>query len=175
MTRPRRSSSGGIIFLFGGPLLTEKRLYRRLIYPLLPVNAIIGRLSPFRIKVDRGVCMDCEMCEETCEDLLRDQRITSQRREVDGVYQMRQMHGYLPQRGYRISSNRNRDRRSSHIRRTGNSQTNSLPNIRPEAPTTPPRNEFGGVVPRGGSRIRVSADRGGMGGRRFVVSKDLLF
>lgn len=96
MTRPRRSSSGGIIFLIGGPLLTKKRLYRRLIYPLPPVNAIIGRLSPFRIRVDRGVCMDCEICEETCEDLLHDQRITSQRREGDGVHQMRQMHDICP-------------------------------------------------------------------------------
>lgn len=84
--------SGGIISLIGGPLLT-KRLYRRLIYPLPPVSAIIGRLSPFRIRVDRGVCMDCEICEETCEDLLHDQRITSQRRDGDGVHQM---HGYLP-------------------------------------------------------------------------------
>ena len=56
-----------------------KGLYRGLIYPLPPVNAINSRLSPFRTKVDRGVCMDCEMCETTCKDLLHDPRITSQR------------------------------------------------------------------------------------------------
>jgi len=47
--------------------------------------------------------------------------------------------------------------------------------LSPSAPSAPPRNEFGGIVSRWGSRICVSADRGGTGGMRFVVSKDLLF
>ncbi len=59
--------SGGIVFLIGGPLLTKKRLYCRLICPLLPANAIIGRLSPFRVKVDRDKCKDCGACEKVCE------------------------------------------------------------------------------------------------------------
>ncbi len=46
---------GGIVFLIGGPLLTKKRLYCSLVCPLLPVNAIIGNLSPFRVKVDLGI------------------------------------------------------------------------------------------------------------------------
>lgn len=58
---------GGIVFLIGGPLLTKKRLYCSLICPLLPVNAIIGNLSPFRVKVDLNRCNDCGKCEEVCE------------------------------------------------------------------------------------------------------------
>lgn len=58
---------GGLVFLIGGPLLTKKRLYCSLICPLLPANAIVGLLSPFRIKVDRDKCNDCGACVKVCE------------------------------------------------------------------------------------------------------------
>lgn len=58
---------GGIVFLIGGPFLTKKRLYCSLICPLLPVNTIIGNLSPFRVKVDMDRCNDCGKCEKVCE------------------------------------------------------------------------------------------------------------
>ncbi|MHC1600131.1 MAG: hypothetical protein ACXQS5_04840 [Candidatus Methanospirareceae archaeon] len=55
MTRPRRSSSGGIIFLDWRSSTYEEETLSQTDLPLPPVNAIIGCLSPFRIKVDRGV------------------------------------------------------------------------------------------------------------------------
>jgi polyferredoxin len=58
---------GGLVFLIGGPFLTKKRLYCSLICPLLPANAIVGLLSPFRIKVDRDKCNDCGACIKMCE------------------------------------------------------------------------------------------------------------
>ena len=78
----------------------------------------------------------------------------------DGVHQMRQMHGYLPQRSYRLSSHRNRDRRSSHIRRTENSQTNGLSNIHPEAPPSPPRMNSGASAEGGRMRGWAREDVG---------------
>jgi polyferredoxin len=58
---------GGLIFLVVGPFLTKKRLFCSLICPLLPANAIIGQLSPFKVKVDRNKCTNCGMCEKVCE------------------------------------------------------------------------------------------------------------
>ena len=58
---------GGLVFLIGGPILTKKRLYCSLICPLLPANAIVGFLSPFRVKVDRSKCNDCGACVKLCE------------------------------------------------------------------------------------------------------------
>ena len=78
----------------------------------------------------------------------------------DGVHQMRQMHGYLPQRSYRLSSRRNRDRRSSHICRTGNSQTDGLPNIHPEALSAPPPNKWGASAEGGRMRGWAREDVG---------------
>jgi polyferredoxin len=58
---------GGLVFLIGGPYLTKKRLYCSLICPLLPVNTVVGLLSPFRVKVDREKCNDCGACVRVCE------------------------------------------------------------------------------------------------------------
>jgi ferredoxin len=58
---------GGLSFLIAGPFLTKKRLYCSLICPLLPANAIVGLLSPFRVKVDRNKCNDCGACVKLCE------------------------------------------------------------------------------------------------------------
>lgn len=58
---------GGLTFLIVGPLLTKKRLFCSLICPLLPANAIIGRLSPFVVKIDRNKCNNCGLCEKVCE------------------------------------------------------------------------------------------------------------
>jgi len=40
------------------------------------------------------------------------------------------------------------------------------PNVHPEAPSSPPPNEFGGIV-EGGRVPGASADGGGVGGRVF--------
>jgi polyferredoxin len=58
---------GGLIFLVVGPLLTKKRLFCSLICPLLPANAILGQVSPFKVKVDRNKCTNCGRCEKVCE------------------------------------------------------------------------------------------------------------
>lgn len=50
-----------------GPFLTKKCLYCSLICPFLPANVLVGLLSPFRVKVDRGECNDCGACARACE------------------------------------------------------------------------------------------------------------
>ena len=59
--------SGGLTFLLAGPFLTKKRLYCSMICPLLPVNSIIGKLSPFRVRIDPSRCKQCGICIRECE------------------------------------------------------------------------------------------------------------
>ena len=58
--------TGGMAFLVVGPLITKKRLFCSLICPLLPANALIGLLSPFKVKVDKDKCRDCDACIKAC-------------------------------------------------------------------------------------------------------------
>lgn len=58
---------GGFVFLIAGPYLTKKRLYCSLICPLMPANAIVGQLSPFRVKVNAEKCIRCGACVRACE------------------------------------------------------------------------------------------------------------
>ena len=58
---------GGFVFLVAGPYLTKKRLYCSLICPLMPANAIVGQLSPFRVKIDPEKCIRCGACVRACE------------------------------------------------------------------------------------------------------------
>jgi ferredoxin-type protein NapH len=58
---------GGMAFIVAGPFLTKRRLYCSFICPLLPANAIVGLLSPFRVKIDRNKCNDCGACVKLCE------------------------------------------------------------------------------------------------------------
>jgi ferredoxin-type protein NapH len=59
--------TGGLAFLIVGPFMTKKRMYCSFICPLLPANALVGLLSPFRVKVDREKCNDCGACLKLCE------------------------------------------------------------------------------------------------------------
>ncbi|MHB1413782.1 MAG: 4Fe-4S binding protein [Chloroflexota bacterium] len=56
----------GMGLLVVGPFLTKKRLFCSYGCPLLPLNALAGMLSPFRVKVDRERCTDCGLCVRTC-------------------------------------------------------------------------------------------------------------
>jgi polyferredoxin len=47
--------------------MTKKRMYCSFICPLMPANALVGMLSPFRVKVDREKCNDCGACVKLCE------------------------------------------------------------------------------------------------------------
>lgn len=58
---------GGFVFLVAGPYLTKKRLYCSLICPLMPANAIVGQISPFRVRVDPDKCIRCGACVRACE------------------------------------------------------------------------------------------------------------
>jgi polyferredoxin len=59
--------TGGLAFLIVGPFMTKKRMYCSFICPLLPANALVGMLSPFRVKVNREKCNDCGACVKLCE------------------------------------------------------------------------------------------------------------
>ncbi|PWR69825.1 4Fe-4S binding protein [Methanospirillum lacunae] len=58
---------GGFVLLIAGPFLTKKRLYCSLVCPLLPANALVGIVSPFRVKVDHEKCINCGLCVKTCD------------------------------------------------------------------------------------------------------------
>jgi polyferredoxin len=59
--------TGGLVFLVIGPMLTKKRIFCSFICPLIPVNSIVGQLSPFKVKVDKSRCKDCGLCIKDCE------------------------------------------------------------------------------------------------------------
>ncbi|MDD1729759.1 MAG: 4Fe-4S binding protein, partial [Methanospirillum sp.] len=44
-----------------------KRLYCSLVCPLIPANAIVGTISPFRVRVDHDRCINCGLCVENCD------------------------------------------------------------------------------------------------------------
>ncbi|MCL5110777.1 MAG: 4Fe-4S binding protein [Chloroflexi bacterium] len=56
----------GMGLLVIGPFLTKRRLFCTYGCPLLPLNSIVGLLSPFRVKVDREKCKDCGICARVC-------------------------------------------------------------------------------------------------------------
>jgi ferredoxin-type protein NapH len=59
--------TGGLTFLVVGPLLTKKRLFCSFICPLMPANAVVGIINPFKVKVDKSLCKDCGLCVKNCE------------------------------------------------------------------------------------------------------------
>lgn len=59
--------TGGLVFLVIGPLLTKKRLFCSFICPLMPVNAVIGIINPFKVKIDTSLCKNCGLCVKSCE------------------------------------------------------------------------------------------------------------
>lgn len=59
--------TGGLAFLVVGPLLTKKRLFCSFICPLMPANALVGTVNPFKVKVDNSKCKDCGLCVKSCE------------------------------------------------------------------------------------------------------------
>jgi ferredoxin-type protein NapH len=56
----------GMGLLVVGPFLTKRRLFCSFGCPLLPLNAVAGLLSPFRVKIDRERCKDCDICVRSC-------------------------------------------------------------------------------------------------------------
>ncbi|MDD1705011.1 MAG: 4Fe-4S binding protein [Methanoregula sp.] len=58
---------GGFILFFAGPFLTKKRIQCSCFCPLIPANAIIGIVSPFRVRVDLDKCQKCNLCIKSCE------------------------------------------------------------------------------------------------------------
>ena len=58
---------GGFILFFAGPFLTKKRIQCSCFCPLIPANAIIGVVSPFRVRVDAEKCKKCYLCVKSCE------------------------------------------------------------------------------------------------------------
>lgn len=59
--------TGGMAFLIVGPYVTKKRLFCSLLCPLLPVNSLLGKLSPFQVKIDPSRCNKCGKCALECE------------------------------------------------------------------------------------------------------------
>ena len=58
---------GGFVLLMAGPFLTKKRLYCSLVCPLMPANAIVGSVSPFRVSVNHDACINCGLCIKSCD------------------------------------------------------------------------------------------------------------
>jgi len=58
---------GGFVLLIAGPYLTKKRIYCSLVCPLLPANALVGAVSPFRVTVDHEKCINCGICIKACD------------------------------------------------------------------------------------------------------------
>lgn len=59
--------TGGMVLLVAGPYLTKKRLFCSLVCPLLPVNSLLGKLSPFQLRIDPDRCNACGKCASECE------------------------------------------------------------------------------------------------------------
>jgi polyferredoxin len=58
--------TGGMGLMVVGPLVTRKRFHCSYFCPLIPMNSLVGLVSPFRVKVDRSKCNDCKICIRTC-------------------------------------------------------------------------------------------------------------
>jgi len=63
--------TGVFISLFGGlvvllPAMTRKRTQCSFLCPLGAINTLSNKVTPFTIKIDKGLCSDCLKCVETC-------------------------------------------------------------------------------------------------------------
>ena len=50
------------------PLLTRKKLWCNAICPLGAFVGLLGVLSPFQVRIDKGVCNECMLCTKVCKD-----------------------------------------------------------------------------------------------------------
>lgn len=56
----------GVGLLLVLPLVTKKRIQCALFCPLEALQSLLGRLNPYRIRIDRNRCTGCNRCIEAC-------------------------------------------------------------------------------------------------------------
>ena len=62
------------------PMLTRKRTQCAFFCPFGAFQSLFARISPFRIRIDRGRCKDCGVCERACPNLSLDPEVIAQGR-----------------------------------------------------------------------------------------------
>lgn len=63
----------GVIFLVVLPWLTKKRAFCGLICPFGAWQAFVGRLNPYRVRIQPEACVQCQLCVAACPTFAIDQ------------------------------------------------------------------------------------------------------